>query len=725
MTAIRRSSSARSSRRSSSQRHARVSDHGVEAPEAVEGGGHAAPARLGERDPSPRLRRPRRRGRSHRRRDQDEVPAGVGEALRAGEPDPARRARDDRLRDARDGRRVRALGRDAASPPAPALRAGPHRVHEGDQLVQVRGRVPLDVVGGEAGRQAVGRQSLDARGGWPAANPQRGPLPTSSAEHSNPYPALRALSITPTAPSSNSSTISALPPAPEARTRRPRRRASARSPCRGPPCPRTGSRAGRWPARRGGSRLRCEIRTAAPRRRRPRRSPALGPSRGRSAAGTRPAGHARRLSRAARLAPAGRSSEIGFSQKTCSRAHRGPSRPSRRGAATASRSRSPRRRRRRAPLRGSATRALPAPSPGCVRPAFGTGSTSRDQPRPRHPPGEVSRVEAPDRTEARSTATPRLAVDTPGSLRVELDRDHPPIGRHGGRNRPATGGTGHDLPPSRRTRTIPAWSRPDVRRACSTDPGRPCWTRRWRTAWAQIEACAGGHIPTAHYDPRQPRGDREALRRFRPRSRSAGLRLCSLSCHGNPIHPDPEARAASDHEDFAATCAVASALGVRHVSLLAGLPAGAPGDVTPNWIVNSAFPGLDETYEWQWQERVLPYWRRAGELADDHGRAALHRATLGGRRLQHAHLPAPARGGRPPIAMNFDPSHLWWQGIDPLAVLEGRRRDPHLPCEGRPDRRPPRSRRRGRSRRSPTTAGTSARGPSPRPATATRSLFWR
>jgi sugar phosphate isomerase/epimerase len=184
----------------------------------------------------------------------------------------------------------------------------------------------------------------------------------------------------------------------------------------------------------------------------------------------------------------------------------------------------------------------------------------------------------------------------------------------------------------------------------------------------QIEACAGGHIPTAHYDPRSLAADGEAVRRFRATLEERGLGLCSFSCHGNPIHPDPE-RAASDHEDFAAACAVASALGVRNVSLLAGLPAGAPGDVTPNWIVNSAFPGLDETYEWQWEQRVLPYWRRAAELADDHGVLLCiepHSADVVYNTPTFLRLREEVG---PTIAMNFDPSHLWWQGMDPLAVV--------------------------------------------------------
>ena len=106
------------------------------------------------------------------------------------------------------------------------------------------------------------------------------------------------------------------------------------------------------------------------------------------------------------------------------------------------------------------------------------------------------------------------------------------------------------------------------------------------------------------------------------------------------------------------------------VSLLAGLPAGAPGDRTPNWVINSAFPGLGEVYRWQWEERVIPYWREAAQIADDHGVVLClepHSAdvvynTPTFTRLRDEIGPA--------IGMNFDPSHLWWQGIDPIAVVE-------------------------------------------------------
>jgi sugar phosphate isomerase/epimerase len=185
----------------------------------------------------------------------------------------------------------------------------------------------------------------------------------------------------------------------------------------------------------------------------------------------------------------------------------------------------------------------------------------------------------------------------------------------------------------------------------------------------QIEACGGGHIPTLHYDPISLASAPEQLARFRAGLEERELSLCAFSCHGNPLHPDPE-RARADHDDFVATCRVASELGVRFVSLLAGLPAGAPGDRTPNWVINSAFPGLGDVYRWQWEQRVLPYWREAARIADGHGvilcvephSADVVYNTPTFERLRDEIGPA--------IGMNFDPSHLWWQGMDPIAVVE-------------------------------------------------------
>jgi sugar phosphate isomerase/epimerase len=185
----------------------------------------------------------------------------------------------------------------------------------------------------------------------------------------------------------------------------------------------------------------------------------------------------------------------------------------------------------------------------------------------------------------------------------------------------------------------------------------------------RVEACGGGHIPTRHLDPVALADDRGALERFKETLAARELRLSSLACHGNPLHPDT-ARADADHAALVAMCRIAPELGVTEINLLAGLPAGAPGDTAPNWIVNSVFPGLDDAYRRQWEDCVLPYWRRAAALAADGGVVLCvepHPADVVYNTETFARLRAEVG---PSIGMNFDPSHLWWQGIDPLAVVE-------------------------------------------------------
>src|SRR5580698_1671186 len=82
-----------------------------------------------------------------------------------------------------------------------------------------------------------------------------------------------------------------------------------------------------------------------------------------------------------------------------------------------------------------------------------------------------------------------------------------------------------------------------------------------------IEASAGGHIPKIHYDPVRLASDPQALKNFEQSLSQRGLSVCSFSCHGNPLHPNAAiARAA--HEDFVATCQIASHLGIDSISLL-------------------------------------------------------------------------------------------------------------------------------------------------------------
>ena len=184
-----------------------------------------------------------------------------------------------------------------------------------------------------------------------------------------------------------------------------------------------------------------------------------------------------------------------------------------------------------------------------------------------------------------------------------------------------------------------------------------------------IEACAGGHVPKVHYDPIRLASDQSAFDTFRGSLEERELRICSFSCHGNPIHPN-EAIAEAAHADLVATCKIASRLDVHHISLLAGTPGGGPDDRTPNWIINSAFVMWKEAYKWQWDERIIPYWKQAAKIADEYDVQLCIEPHTGDAVYNTQTFLRLREEVGPTIGMNLDPSHLWWQGIDPIVFVE-------------------------------------------------------
>ena len=184
-----------------------------------------------------------------------------------------------------------------------------------------------------------------------------------------------------------------------------------------------------------------------------------------------------------------------------------------------------------------------------------------------------------------------------------------------------------------------------------------------------VEACGGGHIPKVHYDPVQLAADQSAFGAFKHSLEEREMRICSFGCHGNPIHPNKEIADAA-HADLVATCKIANRLDIHHISLLAGTPGGGPDDKTPNWIINSAFVMWKDAYSWQWDQKIIPYWKQAAKIADEYDvRLCIEPHTGDAVYNTQTFLRLREEVG-PTIGMNLDPSHLWWQGIDPIVFIE-------------------------------------------------------
>ena len=149
---------------------------------------------------------------------------------------------------------------------------------------------------------------------------------------------------------------------------------------------------------------------------------------------------------------------------------------------------------------------------------------------------------------------------------------------------------------------------------------------------------------------------------------SRGLILSAFSCHNNPVHPDPAVAREAD-EVLHKTVRLASLFGVPVINTFSGLPAGAPGDTRPNWVTCPWPPHFLEILDYQWNEVTIPYWKKMAGFAAEHGvkiAFEMHPGML----VYNVYTMLKIRDAAgPAIGCNFDPSHLFWNGVDPVAAI--------------------------------------------------------
>ena len=162
--------------------------------------------------------------------------------------------------------------------------------------------------------------------------------------------------------------------------------------------------------------------------------------------------------------------------------------------------------------------------------------------------------------------------------------------------------------------------------------------------------------------------DAAALDTFQQTIADHGFQISALSCHGNPLHPDP-AQASAAQEINRKTILLAEKLGVTEIVDFSGCPGDSPTAKAPNWVTCPWPPEYLEVLAWQWEKVVTPFWVERAKFASDHGvRVAIEMhpgfvvyspETL----LRLREIAGPA------IGCNYDPSHMFWQGIDPIAAI--------------------------------------------------------
>jgi sugar phosphate isomerase/epimerase len=184
-----------------------------------------------------------------------------------------------------------------------------------------------------------------------------------------------------------------------------------------------------------------------------------------------------------------------------------------------------------------------------------------------------------------------------------------------------------------------------------------------------VELATGNYVGNAHADPDELLADGAALQRLRGALASREMEISALSQHGNPLHPDP-AIAHAHHDTWRKTLELAERLEVATVVAFSGCPGDHPDARRPNWVTCPWPQDFTEALEWQWQERVIPYWSAEAERARAAG------VTVGfemhpGMVVYNPETFMRLRGAVGDVAgCNFDPSHLSWQGIDVVEAVK-------------------------------------------------------
>jgi len=149
---------------------------------------------------------------------------------------------------------------------------------------------------------------------------------------------------------------------------------------------------------------------------------------------------------------------------------------------------------------------------------------------------------------------------------------------------------------------------------------------------------------------------------------SRGLAISAFSCHYEPLSPDPAISREAD-EIFRKTAKLAGLLGVPVVNVMSGLPAGAPGDRCPSWVTCPWPPHNLAMLDYQWNQVAIPYWRSAGKVAEEHGVKIAVEMHPGFLVYNVETLLKLREAVGPVLGCNFDPSHLFWNGVDVPAAI--------------------------------------------------------
>ncbi len=222
-----------------------------------------------------------------------------------------------------------------------------------------------------------------------------------------------------------------------------------------------------------------------------------------------------------------------------------------------------------------------------------------------------------------------------------------------------------------------------------------------------IELPVGAYPGTPFFDPEDVLKDAKAQQKIRDDCKRRGLQIIGLAVHGNPVSPIEKERRAHVRAHNNAV-KLAPKLGTDVVINFSGCPGGTAADKMPNWVTCSWPPEYGKILDYQWNEVLIPFWtKKAKEAASEGVKIAFEAhpgfsvynpetllrlracgaaigsimggtgvspvggsAGVSGKTGSAGVLPAFGAAATSPansnLGANLDPSHFFWQGIDPV-----------------------------------------------------------
>jgi sugar phosphate isomerase/epimerase len=184
-----------------------------------------------------------------------------------------------------------------------------------------------------------------------------------------------------------------------------------------------------------------------------------------------------------------------------------------------------------------------------------------------------------------------------------------------------------------------------------------------------VEIGTGNYPGDNHCNAAELLKDDTKLQNFKSAVEKRDLEISGLSCHGNPLHPNAEI-SKIHRETQRNTILLAEKMGIPRIITFSGCPGGSNKSKYPNWVTCPWPDDFSEMLKWQWEDKVIPFWKEEVEFALKHNVEQICLEMHPGFVVYNTEslLKLREAAGKV-IGANFDPSHLFWQGIDPIASL--------------------------------------------------------